>query len=64
MPHQRPRKKGSFAAHFDELVVHFPDPLPSARRDDGVSDRSPELQEKLDIHALLFERAWRMDERG
>jgi hypothetical protein len=60
VPHSRPRSKGSFASHFDELVAHFPARLPAP--DDRQSGRSPELQEKLDIHALLFERAWRIDE--
>ena len=58
---QRQRdKKGSFGAHFDELVRHFPR--------DAPADREPprdarELQEKRDIHALLFERAWQVDNR-
>lgn len=24
MPHRRPRAKGSFGGHFDELTEHFP----------------------------------------
>jgi hypothetical protein len=57
MPHRRTVKKGSFAGHFDELVRQFPDPetKPKNRTSDGA------LKEKLDIHAALFEQAWRMD---
>jgi hypothetical protein len=61
MPHRRTIKKGSFAGHFDELVTHFPDaqvqPKKRARKD-------RKLKEKLDIHALLFEHAWRMEQNG
>lgn len=63
MPHRRTRKKGSFGGHFDELVTHFPEPEP---KPDDRSGDNRKLKEKLDIHALLFEQAWRMDqgERG
>lgn len=60
MPHRRQRRKGSFGTHFDELVRHFPEHEPSA---DGRKERSAELQEKIDIHALLFERAWQMERK-
>ncbi len=60
MPHRRPRKKGSFGSHFDELVELFP---AHEAHDHRPSERSAELQEKIDIHARLFERAWAMDER-
>ena len=60
MPHSRARKKGSFDSHLDDLVVLFPAHEPGERR---PSERSAELQEKIDIHAQLFERAWAMDER-
>jgi hypothetical protein len=58
MPHRRTVKKGSFAGHFDELVNQFPDPetKPGKR-----TKRDRTLKEKLDIHAALFEQAWRMD---
>ena len=56
MTGNRPIIKGSFGGHFDELVKHFPhDQKPAEPRDER------ELKEKRDIHALLFERAWRMD---
>jgi len=58
MPHRRTRKKGSFGGHFDELVTHFPDAQPEA---DDSSEADRKLREKLDIHALLFEQAWRLD---
>jgi hypothetical protein len=58
MPHRRRVQKGSFNSHFDELVAQFPAEAPS----EGVpSQRLPELQEKIDIHALLFQRAWQLD---
>ena len=58
---QRSDKKGSFGGQFDELVRHFPHDLP--KRPPKPLDRR-ELQEKRDIHALLFERAWNMDRKG
>jgi hypothetical protein len=62
MPHKRPVQKGSFGAHFDELVKHFPhspgNPQPARP---SPKPASGDLKEKLDIHALLFERAWRLD---
>jgi hypothetical protein len=60
VPHRRPRKKGSFGSHLDELVELFP---PHDAQDPRPSERSAELQEKIDIHARLFERAWAMDDR-
>jgi hypothetical protein len=60
MPHRRRVQKGSFESHFDELVEKFPAtdaPLPNTKR-------SPELQQKIDIHALLFERAWKLDQES
>jgi hypothetical protein len=59
VPHRRRIQKGSFSSHFDELVVQFP---VEKRSSDQPSDRSLELQEKIEIHALLFKRAWQMDE--
>ena len=60
MPHRRRVQKGSFSSHFDELIVQFPAPGMQPRNE--PSNRSRELQEKLDIHALLFERAWKLDD--
>jgi hypothetical protein len=68
MPHKRPVKKGSFGAHFDELVKHFPHRARQA--EPALSSHEPagaNIKERLDIHALLFERAWRLEqeqERG
>lgn len=62
MPHRRPRQRGSFGSHFDELVVQFPDKhVPHAGAADD-RERPRELQDKIDIHRLLFEHAWRMEE--
>ncbi|HEY4070733.1 MAG TPA: hypothetical protein VGM04_04145 [Sphingomicrobium sp.] len=62
MPHRRRVQKGSFGGHFDELVAQFPAEEtvpPSANTPAG---RAPKLQEKIDIHALLFERAWPVED--
>ncbi|HVU29168.1 MAG TPA: hypothetical protein VHE36_02100 [Sphingomicrobium sp.] len=61
MPHRRRVRKGSFAAHFDELVAHFP--VSEGPRPPKRTERNEELQEKIDIHALLFDRAWKLDDR-
>ena len=60
MGSQRPDNKGSFGGQFDELVKHFHHDLPT-RPSKSLDKR--ELQEKRDIHALLFERAWNMDRK-
>jgi hypothetical protein len=52
-------KQGSFGGHFDELVKHFPHDEDNQGGTRRVGSR--ELQEKRDIHALLFEQAWRLD---
>jgi hypothetical protein len=48
---------------LDELVTVFPDRGP-VERADQPTQRSAKLQEKIDIHALLFERAWQVDGSG
>lgn len=63
MPHRRQRSRGSFASHFDDLVVNFPDRPHAPRRNESSTKRSADLQEKVDIHALLFEWAWRLDDQ-
>jgi hypothetical protein len=63
MPWRRQVKKGSFGGHFDDLVQHFPE-HESRSSESQSHQRSRELQEKLDIHALLFERAWEIDRGG
>jgi hypothetical protein len=42
------------------LVKLFPEHPPAAAAA-SPSKRSEKLQEKIDIHALLFERAWELD---
>ena len=59
MPHRRRVQKGSFGSHFDELVVRFPSD--EAAREKSSAARSAELQQKIDIHAALFELAWEVD---
>lgn len=61
MPGRRAVQKGSFGGHFDELVHLFPDVPPTSPK--KLTKRSPKLQEKIDIHAALFDRAWRMEPR-
>lgn len=62
MPGRRPVQKGSFAGHFDELVKLFPE-HPPASDPASHSERSKKLQEKIDIHAVLFEQAWQVERR-
>ena len=59
MTQRRTARKGSFGAHLDEVVKHFPaDALPQSERPNrDVRER----QEHRDIHALLFEKAWGID---
>ena len=59
MPHRRTDEKGSFGGRFDDLVKHLSHELPA--RPKPIDKR--ELQDKRDIHALLFERAWNMDRK-
>lgn len=58
MPHRRRVQKGSFGSHLDELVGRFP----ADKEAPDHSQRSEVLQERIDIHALLFERAWKLDQ--
>ena len=61
MPHGRRVQRGSFDSHFDELVGRFP--VAESPDDAGKTstNRPPNLQEKIDIHAVLFARAWKVD---
>jgi hypothetical protein len=63
LPHRRPRKRGSFGSHFDELVVQFREPAPAVESK-RAPQRSKRLQEKIDVHSLLFRRAWQLDDEG
>ena len=60
LPHRRPLRKGSFDGHFDELVTVFPAQALEPRHE--RAERDPKLQEKIDIHALLFRRAWQLED--
>jgi hypothetical protein len=42
-------------------VEQFPDKPSRQAQSESASNRSARQQEKLDIHRLLFEHAWRMD---
>ena len=59
MSAKRPVKSGSFGGHLEELVKHFPHQTATRARPKSVDKQV--LKEKLDIHALLFERAWQLD---
>ena len=65
MTHKRTVQKGSFGAHLEEVVRHFPAEGPNPWSERPKRD-AESLRESRDIHTLLFERAWRMDdaERG
>lgn len=63
MPHRRQVQKGSFGAHFDELVKHFPDDMRQRPAAEDKVARSRELQDKIDLHAQLFDWAWKLDGR-
>ena len=60
MPHRRQVQKGSFGGNIDELVKHFPNDQPETPAGEQ-HQRSAELQEKIDIHARLFEQAWEVE---
>jgi hypothetical protein len=60
MPRGRRSQRGNFGGRVDELVKHFTDHQPEPR-DPPAHERSTELQEKIDIHARLFELAWELD---
>lgn len=64
MPHRRARSRGSFDSHFDGLVVQFPDEPARTEGKQETTRRSKRLQEKIDIHAMLFRRTWELDEDG
>jgi hypothetical protein len=57
MPHRRPPKKGSFGAHFDELVKHFHHDRPAPKP--GDEDGRPAKGDRDNVHDRLFESAWR-----
>lgn len=64
MPHRRRVQKGSFGSHFDELVVQFRADETQSPSGSRPAKRSPKLQEKIDIHALLFRQAWQLEDEG
>lgn len=59
MPHRRPLVKGSFGGHFEEIVKHFTHDRPERTLPKRADEKS--LKEKRDIHALLFEMAWKLE---
>jgi hypothetical protein len=61
MPHWRQVQKGSFGSHLDELLTQFPASETSSATRVAVGDRAEGLQQKIDIHARLFERAWKVE---
>ena len=62
MPGRRPVKQGSFGGHFAELVKQFPEDQHASRSNSNLSgEQKASQQEKRSIHALLFERAWKLD---
>ncbi len=60
MAHRGGFQKGSFSSHFDDLIAQFPAEA-ATRRNPEPNPRSRELQQKIDIHARLFECAWQVD---
>jgi hypothetical protein len=63
MPHRRKPRKGSFGSHFDELVVQFPPKEAAPSLEGDRRQRPRKLQEKVDIHSALFERARNLDRK-
>ena len=61
MTRRRKVMQGSFGAHLEEVVKHFPtderEPASERPKRDAESFR-----EARDIHTLLFERAWQLDQ--
>jgi hypothetical protein len=64
MPHRRRVRKGSFKSHFDELVARFSEAETVPSPGDSPPKRPSRLQDKIDIHALLFARAWQAEDEG
>ena len=60
MPDRRPKRTGSFGGHFDELVKHFTQRTSAAKPARSAKTVRVRL-DKRDIHAQLFERAWRTE---
>jgi len=65
MSGDRPKNRGSFGGHLEELIKHFPAEA-IARELDRPKVDSKALKEKIEIHAMLFQQAWRLerDEHG
>jgi hypothetical protein len=63
MPHRRRVQKGSFGGHFDELVKHFPAEDRKRYESAEPKARPRELQDRIDLHARLFDWAWKVDDR-
>lgn len=54
----RKDKIGNFGGKIDELVKHFPNERPSARREQS-GEKAPPKREERHINDLLFESSWR-----
>jgi hypothetical protein len=61
MPHLRRVQKGSFGSHLDELLAQFPAGETSSAANNLARERPEGLQERIDIHGLLFDRAWKLE---
>ena len=61
MTRRRKVKKGSFGAHLEEVVKHFPAHARESRSEPPKRN-AESLRETRDIHTLLFERAWQLDQ--
>ena len=62
MSGRRKVKKGSFAAHLDELVKHFPQESRASREKQDPRREDLKQRDKRSVHALLFERAWELEQ--
>ena len=54
----RKNKSGNFGGKIDELVKHFPNERPAARREQS-GEKAPPREDDRHINDRLFESAWR-----
>jgi hypothetical protein len=54
----RKDKSGNFGGKIDELVKHFPNERPAARREQS-GEKPPRKRDDRHINDLLFESSWR-----
>lgn len=55
-------QKGSFGTHLEELVKHFPHE--HSRSPGQLEHIKGQKRDQGDVHALLFEQAWRLNRRN